>query len=233
MPRDLKARGARDARAGMSVAILASLTAADPGALADAAERLVAAGVDGLHLDIADGRFVPFITFGPQLVRSLRQRLPDAVLDVHLMVERPEEQLDELAAAGATRVAFHVEATRYPWRVVTLARRAGIPVVGVALNPATPLDLLDTVRHDLAFVNLLTTEPDVGGEALLPTTHDRLRRLRGRLGRETRVVVDGGVNAQNLAELVAAGASDVVVGRAITATDDWTLAVRQLRAALT
>lgn len=211
------------------VLLYASLTAADPAALGAAAERLAAAGADGLHLDIADGTFVPIITFGPALVRAIRERLPAAVLDVHLMVEQPEALLDELAAAGATRVAFHVEATRYPWRVVTIARRAGIPNVGIALNPATPLDTLAAVVSRVDFVNVLTTEPDVAGERLLDGMQDRVRAARKRLGAGARILVDGGVTAANLATMVRAGASEVVVGREITGAADWGAAVERLR----
>lgn len=211
--------------------ILASLTAADPAALGEAAERLVAAGVNGLHLDIADGAFVPYLTFGPRLVAALRRTLPAVLLDVHLMVEAPEAYADDLARGGADRVTFHVEATRYPWRVVTVFRRSGIPVVGVALNPATPVEAIDALRGTVPLVNALSTEPDLAGEAFLASSTDRLRTLRARQGPEARLVVDGGIDEHNVGLAVAAGATDIVVGRSITGADDWSAAVERLRAA--
>lgn len=211
--------------------ILASLTATDPAAYGEAADRLIASGVDGLHIDIADGSFVPYLTVGPGLVAALRRRLSDVLLDVHLMTGRPEAFFEELAAAGADRVAFHAEATRYPWRLVTLARRAGIGEIGLALNPASPLALLDSCSHDLSFVNQLTTEPDVDGERLLPNGPARIADLRAYLGGRAPILVDGGVSVGNIRDLVRAGASDVVVGRAITGAADQVDAVERLRAA--
>jgi ribulose-phosphate 3-epimerase len=212
--------------------LYASLTAADPATLGDTAARLVAAGVDGLHLDIADGNFVPYITFGPALVASLRRRLPAAVLDVHLMVNHPESYLDQLAAAGATRVTFHAEATAYPWRTVTVAHAAGISRVGIALNPASPLELIDSARHGVSLVNVLSTEPDCAGEALLPSTEDRLCALRRRIGADMPVLVDGGVTAEALPGLIEAGATEFVVGRAITEDSRPAAAIQMLREAL-
>jgi ribulose-phosphate 3-epimerase len=211
--------------------LLASLSAAPAGALADAAARLLTAGVDGLHLDLADGHFVPYLAFPPALVADLRGRFPEAILDVHLMVEEPEAYWEELARAGASRVTFHAEATRYPWRTVTLAHRAGLAEVGVALNPMTPFEALESVRGRIAVVDLLTTEPDLAGEQLLPGSVARVRRLRELLPGE-RIQVDGGVTEESAAALAEAGADELVVGRAITGADDWHAAVERLRAAL-
>ena len=216
----------------MSPRILASLSAADPAALGEAAERLALAGADGIHLDIADGHFVPWLSVGPATARALRDRLPDTFLDVHLMVEDPEAYLGELALGEGTRVTFHVEATRYPRRVVTVGRRAGIPSIGPALNPATPLAALDSVVDCVDFASLLSTEPDVAGERFIGRTLDRLGSLRRHLPSGVGLVVDGGVDAELLAPLRAAGASDIVVGRAITGTDDWAVSVARLRAAI-
>jgi ribulose-phosphate 3-epimerase len=213
----------------VSVRVLASLSAADPAALAEAAERLALAGVDGIHLDIADGHFVPWLSVGPATARALRARLPTTFLDVHLMVENPEAYLEELALGEGTRVTFHVEATRYPRRVVTIGRRAGVTSIGPALNPATPLGALDSVLDCVDFVSLLSTEPDVAGERFIERTVDRLRSLRQTVRAEVSVVVDGGLDVDVLPQVRAAGASEVVVGRAITGTDDWGAAVARLR----
>lgn len=211
--------------------LLGSLTAAPAGALADAAARLLSAGVDGLHVDLADGHFVPYLAFPPALVADLRGRFPESILDVHLMVEEPEAYWEELARAGASRVVFHVEARRYPWRAVTLAHRAGLSEVGVALNPVTPFEALESVRGRIAVVDLLTTEPDVAGEQLLPGSVARVQRLRELLSEEL-IQVDGGVTEESAAALTRAGANELVVGRAITAAGDWHAAVQRLREAL-
>lgn len=213
----------------MTVRILASLSAADPSALGEAAERLALAGADGIHLDIADGHFVPWLSAGPATARALRARLPATFLDVHLMVEDPEVYLDELALGEGTRVTFHLEATRYPRRVVTVGRRAGIPSIGPALNPVTPLAALDSVLDYVDFASLLSSEPDAAGERFIGRTVDRLRALRPELRPEVALVVDGGIDADLLGPLHAAGANDVVVGRAITGTDDWAAAIARLR----
>jgi ribulose-phosphate 3-epimerase len=215
----------------MTVRILASLSAADPAALGEAAERLAHAGVDGIHLDIADGHFVPWLSVGPATARALRARLPATFLDVHLMVENPEAYLDQLALGEGTRVTFHVEATRYPRRAITVGRRAGIASIGPALNPATPLTALDSVLDCIDFASLLSTEPDVDGERFIGRTVDRVRALRGDLRPDVALVVDGGVDDTLLPIVRDAGASDVVVGRAITGTDDWAAAVARLREA--
>jgi ribulose-phosphate 3-epimerase len=146
------------------------------------------------------------------------------------MVDTPDPYFGPLARAGADRVTFHAEATRYPLRTVSLAIRAGIPTVGIALNPATPLDVLAPVGDRLGLVNVLSTEPDVLGEAFLTSTFERIRRLRELVAASTEIVVDGGVGPETITDVVAAGATAVVVGRAVVRSADWALAVRTLRA---
>ncbi len=212
----------------MAARIFASVVSADQADLGAAADRLLAAGVDGLHLDLADGVFVPDLTFGVRTVRALRART-DAVLDVHLMVARPEDYLRAVADAGASRVSFHVEAVAYPWRLVSLARSLGIEV-GAALNPVTPLETLDTLALSIDFVNLLTTEPDFAGEHLLPGMVERVARARRDLPAEIRLQVDGGVDSTTIGGFT--DADDLVVGRGICGSEDWTGAVAELRGAL-
>jgi ribulose-phosphate 3-epimerase len=210
--------------------ILASVRSVDPLALGACCDRLLDAGADGLHVDLCDGVFVPELTLGPEVVRALAARV-GPVLDVHLMVARPEDYLRVLADAGATRVSFHLEASPYPWRLASLARTLGLEV-GIALNPVTPVAALEPVARTADFVNLLTTEVDFAGERLLLGSVERVAAARALLPPEVGVEVDGGVDAASASALVRAGADELVVGRAISCGDDWRAAVAGLRRAI-
>lgn len=195
--------------------VWASLTSVDIGELVEVAQRLEAAGVDGLHVDVCDGVFVPDLTFGHRVVSALVTHT-SLTVEAHLMVVTPEEQLRAVADAGASRASFHVEATRYPWRVAALGRALGLSV-GVAVNPATPLAALDQVVPACDFINVLTTEPDGQGELMLPNVAQRVAGASALDGGAVVVQVDGGITPDNLSPLVAAGACEVVVGRALVA----------------
>lgn len=211
------------------VRIYGSIRSVDPAELGASADRLLEAGVDGLHVDIADGVFVPELTFGPTVARALVERT-QAPVEVHLMVIDPERYLRDLADAGIARVAFHLEATGYPWRVCSLARSLGL-VAGIAANPATPIETVAGVAAAADFVTLLTTEPDLAGEHLLPGSLERVAALSAAIAPGSRLEVDGGVDADAAAGLFAAGARDLVVGRAVTGSEDWEQVVRDVRAA--
>lgn len=206
-----------------------SIVTAPLGRLTELAQALEELGADGIHIDVADGVFVPELTFGHRVIEALSTavRIP---VEAHLMVSTPEEQLRAAADAGARRVAFHLEATRYPARLVNLAQCLGV-AVGLALNPSTPLQSLGYLRSGLAFVNVLTTEPDRGGERMLPLMARRVAEARRVFGDDTSLQVDGGVTAANVGELAAAGAQDFVVGRALIGHRDAAAALAALRKA--
>jgi ribulose-phosphate 3-epimerase len=210
------------------VRIYASLCAANPLHLGDAVARLEVAGVDGLHIDFADGRFTPVLQGGLDMVRAARaaSQLP---ISVHLMAEDPERWMQPAVAAGAGRIAVHVEATAYPWRLRALARRLGVEF-GLAFNPATPLTILEPLSEVPDFLSLLTTEPDEAGERFLPGMLARIRAARVALPAAVEIEVDGGIDARICMAAIAEGATDVVAGRALLGAADWTAAVAEFRA---
>lgn len=207
--------------------LFASLTSLGGLALGADARRLVGAGVDGLHVDIADGHFAPFLLFPPAVAWSLRDELGVDV-EAHMMVAEPEAYVRTLAEHGIRRIAFHVESTRHPWRVASLGRSLGVEV-GAAFNPMTSLEILERLGDAVDYVNLLGADHDFVGDRLLPATADRVRSARGFATSRVRVQVDGGVDAENAANLIRAGADDLVVGRAVCNTADWSAAVAELR----
>jgi ribulose-phosphate 3-epimerase len=207
--------------------IWASVTTVDLGRLVDVSQALQEAGVDGMHVDVADGVFTPDLTFGYRVVAALTSRLHIPV-EAHLMVVNPEEQLRAVADAGASRASFHFESTAYPWRLVQCARSLGI-AVGVACNPATHLGSLGYLRDGIDFVNVLTSEPDGQGEQMLPEMTRRVAATRSMLGADIAIQVDGGVSTTNLAALRASGADDFVVGRALVDQDEFQAPLLDLR----
>ena len=188
-----------------------SLLSADTGRLAAELADLEAAGIAWAHWDVMDGRFVPNITFGQHVIRSLRpaSRL---FFDVHLMIVEPERYLEAFHAAGADMLVVQAEATAHLQRTLAEIRRLGMRA-GVALNPATPLCVLDHVLDDADMVLLMSVNPGFGGQSFLPSTYAKLARLREMLGRrETLIQIDGGVTPENTGDLVRAGAYVIVSG---------------------
>lgn len=229
MSRRAATRGGEAAR--RDPAILASLRSADPLAYGGVVERLRSAGIGAVHVDVADGRFVPYMTGSTDLAAAVSAAHPQLRVDVHLMTEAPEERIRDLAGSQVDRVAFHLEAERYPWRAMSLARQLGLEV-GVAVNPATALVALDGVAGSADYVIILTTDPDFAGEPLLPGMVTRIRSARDLLGPSVPIVVDGGVSAETASDFITAGADRLVVGRAILEASDWSAAVSRLEAAV-
>jgi ribulose-phosphate 3-epimerase len=193
-----------------------SILNADFGRLAEQVREAEAAGADYIHVDVMDGQFVPNITLGPAVVAAIRKAttLP---LDLHLMIEEPRRFLGEFVEAGASIMTVHVEAVRHLHATVAAIQDAGVHA-GVALNPATPLSTVEEIVDRLDLLLIMTVNPGFGGQALIPETLDKIARARALLdarGARAELEVDGGVKAENVAEVVSRGARVVVAGSAI------------------
>ena len=215
----------------MAVRIAPSLASAPLGSLRQVVAELEAARVDYLHFDLEDGCFVPVMTLGTKVIADLRSetRLP---FDVHLMMVNPEWILPDLVQMGADRISVHYEACPYPRRVLRRIVSLGAQA-GIAFNPATPLPDLTYLRPYLSFVLILTTEPEVPDCPFLPEVLEKVRAGKRTPGLErVEWVVDGGINPDNLPDVVDAGADTVVVGRAVFEGGDVARNVQALRDAL-
>ena len=213
------------------VQIAPSILSADFAALGrdiSAAER---GGADLIHVDVMDGHFVPNITIGPPVVRAIR-RVATRPLDVHLMIEDPDRFIEEFIAAGASMVSVHVEVVRHLNRTVSFIRKLGAKA-GVVINPATPAATLEDIAPDIDFVLVMSVNPGFGGQAFIPHSLEKLRRVRGVLdaaGSSAIIEIDGGIDQSNVADVVAAGANILVAGQAIFGSADPEAATRMLRA---
>lgn len=216
------------------IAIAPSILTADLANLAREVARVEAAGADYLHLDVMDGVFVPNISFGAPVVAAVRKitRLP---LDIHLMIVQPERYVERFAAAGADSITVHVEACTHLHRTVQQIHEAGARAA-VALNPATPLIMLEDILPYLEMILVMSVNPGFGGQEFIPTTLEKIRRLRRILderGSEALIETDGGVKANNLRAVAEAGADVAVVGSGVfNPTQTVAEALRALRAAV-
>lgn len=193
-----------------------SILSADFARLGEQVSAAEAAGADWIHIDVMDGHFVPPISFGPIVVKALRP-ITTLPLDVHLMIEQPEKHLPAFAAAGADRITVHLETCPHLQRTIQQIKSLGCKA-GVALNPATPLPLLEDILPDLDLVLLMTVNPGFGGQSYLPASTAKIARLRAwldELGSAAELEADGGINEQTIAQAVTAGATILVAGSAI------------------
>jgi ribulose-phosphate 3-epimerase len=215
---------------GGGIRIAASILSADLTRLAEQVRQALAGGADWLHVDVMDGRFVPNLTFGANMVAALRG-LTDKPIDVHLMVVEPERYLEPLAAAGASVFTFHPEATVHVQRQLAAARSRGM-LAGLALNPGSPLALAEDVVADLDLLLIMTVNPGFGGQTYLPASNDKIRRARELLsahGSHAFLAVDGGITAHTIAAAHAAGADTFAAGHAVFASPDPGRAVQELK----
>ena len=206
-----------------------SILSADFGRLSEQIQQVQRGGAGVVHVDVMDGHFVPNITLGPPVVKAIRKHT-DLPLDCHLMIENAERWVDAFADAGANWISVHVEALPHLQRTVAHLRQRGLQA-GVALNPATPLSVLAEILPELDYVLVMSVNPGFGGQSFIPGSLDKVRRLRAQIearGLDTRIEVDGGVDASNVAALVKAGADILVAGNAIYGQPDPEAAARAL-----
>lgn len=198
------------------IAIEASVLSADFLRLGEQAREAEAAGVEGIQVDVMDGRFVPNITFGQGMVRALRGAV-HGILDVHLMIVEPELCLKEFAEAGADRIFVHQEACKHPHRVLQSIRELGVEA-GITINPGTPLSVLEELFDVTDIIQIMTVNPGFGGQAFIRSQLDKMRRLKEILGQggfEIPIAVDGGIDTTTAPLAVSAGATVLIAGSSI------------------
>ncbi|WP_020208122.1 ribulose-phosphate 3-epimerase [Gilvimarinus chinensis] len=215
--------------------IAPSVLNADFARLGQEAEAVLDAGGDWLHLDVMDHQFVPNLTVGPMVCRALRNYGVSAPIDVHLMVESVDPLIESFAKAGASGISFHPEAVRHLDRSINLVRESGCKV-GLVLNPATPLALVEEVLPEIDMLLIMSVNPGFGGQAFIPYTLNKIERARkliDALDRPVRLQVDGGIKVHNIAQVAAAGADTFVVGSEIFSSESYGDVIKQLKASAT
>jgi ribulose-phosphate 3-epimerase len=214
--------------------IAPSILAADFARLGEDTAAALAAGADWVHFDVMDNHYVPNLTIGPMVLQSLRKYGISAPIDVHLMVKPVDRIVPDFAKAGASSISFHPEASEHVDRTIGLIRDSGCQA-GLVFNPATSLDCLDYVLDKLDLVLIMSVNPGFGGQKFIPMALEKLRRVRRMIderGLAVRLEVDGGVTAENIGAIAAAGADTFVAGSAIFHAADYRAEIAAMRTAI-
>jgi ribulose-phosphate 3-epimerase len=217
-----------------SPVIAPSILSADFARLGEDTAKVLASGGDWVHFDVMDNHYVPNLTMGPMVLKALRDYGISKPIDVHLMVKPVDRIAPDFAKAGASLISFHPEASEHVDRTIGLIRDAGCQV-GLVFNPATPLNWLDHVLDKLDLVLIMSVNPGFGGQKFIPEALEKLRRVRRLIddsGRSIRLEIDGGVTADNIGQIAAAGADTFVAGSAIFGAQDYAGVIGKMRAAI-
>jgi ribulose-phosphate 3-epimerase len=216
------------------IKIAPSILSADFARLGEQVQEVTKAGADYIHIDVMDGRFVPQITIGAPVVAAIR-RWTDLPLDVHLMIESPEQQISQFAKAGANIITVHMETCPHIHRGIQMIKDAGCKA-GISINPATSISVLDEILPEVDLVLLMTVNPGFGGQKFIESTLNKIERLRKVLDRrklKAELEVDGGINTETAPRVVKAGARVLVAGAAIFSSQkSITEAIKKLKASL-
>jgi ribulose-phosphate 3-epimerase len=215
----------------VKIRLAPSILAANFAALGDQIAAAERGGADFIHVDVMDGHFVPNITVGPPVVRSLK-RVTHVPLDVHLMITEPDRYIEAFAQAGADLISVHVEVTPHLHRTVSYIHSFGLKA-GVVLNPSTPVVTLEEIAADADFVLVMSVNPGFGGQTFIPRSESKVRAVRAlldRAGSQAAIEIDGGIDKDTVGRVVAAGAEILVAGSAIFHTPDPEAAARELKA---
>ncbi len=214
-----------------SIVIAPSILSADFARLGEEVKAVLEAGAGWVHFDVMDNHYVPNLTVGPVVCQALRSFGITAPIDVHLMVKPVDAIVPQFAAAGASVISFHPEASGHVDRTIQLIRGTGCQV-GIVLNPATPLDVLQWTLEKVDLVLLMSVNPGFGGQSFIPHVLDKIRRVRELIdasGRNIRLEVDGGVKVENIGDIAAAGADTFVAGSAIFGSADYRHTISQMK----